>query len=413
MKKNKIIAFVASLVVAGPFSLVEAAPLFRVTNLGILIGDASGGNSVNNLGQVVGGSGWASSSEGHAFIYSGGAMQFLGSEAESLNKGAEHINIHGDVIGKIPFGSAYIFTSGLFYSFDTSDVYLNDVNDSLNYVGWANSLPLIGDLGGSQYILPGAGQPAFLNGSANAINNAGQVVGEFWSGPGMTRSPFYYQQGGGSPTLLTVPAGYQSMNPKAINALGAFTGDINGTQTRAFVCSGVNAPVTVLPLIGNWTYANGLDISDDGTVLGYGGTGTGITSAFLYQAGQMYLLASLLNGTAQGWIFDSVQSISPNGKYLTGSGRLNGQYRAFLLTAINPGEYIIITKASRSGATFIMDFASDAGLTGWQIKASVDLKGFPINKTGDSAITESYPGVYHVVNIIGAPNPCFFRVERP
>lgn len=414
MKKVSLIAFVTGLIIGGPVSLLEAAPLFRVTNLGTLIGDASGGTSVNNLGQVVGSSGWASGGTNHAFIYSGGGMQFLGSGAESLSKSVTHINANGAAIGKIPFGSAYIFTEGVYYYFNSTEVYLNDVNDSLVYVGSANSLAFIGDLGGSTYILPGVGQPAFLNGAANAINNSGKVVGEFWNGPGLTRSPFCFQQGGGSPTLLALPAGYQSLNPKAINEQGVFVGDANGAQTRAFVCGGVNSPVTILPLLGNWTYANAVDISDDGTVLGYGGTGTGITPAFLYQAGQMYFLADLVNGTGQGWVFDSVQSISPNGKYLTGSGRFGGQYRAFLLTAINPGEFILITKASRNGASFNLDFASDRGLSDWQIKASTNLNGFPINKTPDSVITEGYPGVYHaVVNITGTPNAYFLRVERP
>jgi len=414
MKQVRIIAFVTSLMLAGPVWLLAAAPLFRVTNLGTLVGDSSGGASVNNLGQVVGGSGWVSGGPSHAFIYSGGAMQFLGSEADSLSKGAERINSHGDAFGRIPFGSAFLFTEGVYYYFNTSDVFLEDFNDRLVYVGSANSLAFIGNLGGSEYILPALGQPAFLNGSANAINNSGKVVGEFWNGPGLTRSPFYYQEGGSAPTLLPVPAGYQSMNPKAINALGAFTGYVNGAQTRAFVCDGVNSPVTILPLIENWTYCDGVDISDDGTVLGYGGTGTGITPAFLYQAGQMYMLADLVNGTGQGWVFDSVASISPNGKYLTGSGRFGTQYRAFLLTAINPEEYIVITKASRNGTNFTLDFASDRGLAGWQIKASTNLNSFPINKTPDSVITEGYPGVYHaVVNIAGAPNAYFLRVERP
>ena len=204
------------------------------------------------------------------------------------------------------------------------------------------------------------------------------------------------------------------MTPKAINQLGAFTGDVTGPQTRAFVCGGVSSNVTVLPLVGNWTYSSSVDISDDGTVLGYGGTGTGITTGFLYQGGQMYLIPNVVNGTAQGWIFDDVHSISPNGKYITGTGRFGGQYRAFLLTAINPGEYIVITKASVSGTNFIMDFASDVGVTGWQIKASVDLKNFTINKTADSVITETFPGVYHVVvNITGAPSSYFFRIEKP
>ena len=350
---------------------------------------------------------------GYAAFHDGNAWHFLGSQAEALGKNIYRANNDGDVIGKIPFGSAYIFTEGVYYYFNSPDVSLYDVNDDLVYVGTDGTNALIGNLGGAYYIVPGAGQPAFLGGGANAINNSGQVVGEFFNGPGFTRSAFYYEVGG-SPTLLPTPVGFQGMDPKAINELGAFTGDVNGAKTRAFVCNGVNSNVTVLPLIGNWTYSSSVDISDDGTVLGYGGTGTGITTAFLYQAGQMYVLANLVNGTAQGWIFEDVHSISPNGKYLTGTGRFGGQYRAFLLTAINPEEYIIITKASRSGTNFTLDFASDPGLTGWQIKASLNMSSFPIDETPDSVITEGYPGVYHaVVKITGAPNTYFLRVERP
>jgi hypothetical protein len=410
MNKFTIVAFVAGLMVASPVSL--AAPLFRVTNLGTFGGDSSGGRSVNNFGEVVGGANKVSGGPGYAFIYSGGAMRFLGSEAEALGKSTYRVNNNGDVIGGIPFGSAFIFSEGVYYYFNTPGVSLYDVSDNLVYVG-SDSNAFVGDLGGSFYILPGAGQPAFLGGSANAVNSSGMVVGEFFNGPGFTQSAFYYQVGGGAPALLPPPLGFQGMKPKAINESGAFAGDVNGAQTRAFVCDGVNAPVTILPLVENWTYSNGLDISDNNTILGYGGTGTGIAPAFLYQAGQMYLLANLVNGTGQGWIFEGVQSISPNGKYLTGTGRIGGQYRAFLLTAINPEEYVIITEASRNGTSFTLDFASDRGLAGWQIKASTNLNSFPINKTPDSVITEGYPGVYHaVVNITGAPNAYFLRVER-
>lgn len=414
MNKFTIVALVAGHIVACPVSHLEAAPLFRVTNLGTLGGDSSSGSSVNNLGHVVGGVNIVAGGQGYASLHDGNSWHMLGNQADALGKETHRINYYDDVIGEIPFGSTYIFTGGIYYYFNALGVALYDVNDNLVYVGTDGTNALFGNLGGSYYIVPAAGQPAFQGGGANAINNSGQVVGEFFNGPGFTRSAFFYQVGGGDPTLMPTPAGFQAMNPKAINELGAFTGDVNGAQTRAFVCNGVNSPVTVLPLIGNWTYSSSKDISDDGTVLGYGGTGTGITSAFLYQAGQMYLLANLVNGTGQGWIFEDVQSISPNGKYVTGTGRFNGQYRAFLLTAINPGEYILITKASLSGATFIMDFASDVGLTGWQIKASADLKNFTINKTGDSVITETYPGVYHVVvDLTGAPDNYFFRVEKP
>src|SRR5450755_2378914 len=102
----------AGLMVARPVSLLEAAPLFRVTNLGTLGGDYSGGSSVNDFGEVVGEANKVSGDAGYAFIYRGDAMQFLGSQAEALGKGTVRVNNHGDVIGTSSSGfvGAYVFS---------------------------------------------------------------------------------------------------------------------------------------------------------------------------------------------------------------------------------------------------------------------------------------------------------------
>jgi hypothetical protein len=61
---------------------------------------------------------------GYAAFHDGNAWHFLGSQAEALGKNIYRANNDGDVIGKIPFGSAYIFTEGVYYYFNSPDVSL-------------------------------------------------------------------------------------------------------------------------------------------------------------------------------------------------------------------------------------------------------------------------------------------------
>ena len=160
MNKLLIIALVVVHMIAGPISLLDAAPLFRVTNLGTLGGDSSSGSSVNNLGHVVGGVNIVAGGQGYAAVHDGDSWHFLGSQANALGKATRHINFYDDVIGEIPFGSAYIFSEDVYYYFNLG-VSLSDVNDDLVYVGSDGTNALIGDLGGAFYILPGQGSAGF------------------------------------------------------------------------------------------------------------------------------------------------------------------------------------------------------------------------------------------------------------
>lgn len=73
-----------------------------------------------------------------------------------------------------------------------------------------------------------------------------------------------------------------------------------------------------------------------------------------------------------------------------------------------------IIAASKSGGNFIIDFTADPGLTGWQVKGSGDLAGFPDDRTALSTIVELSPGNYRAtVSLAGAPATRYFlRIER-
>jgi hypothetical protein len=74
---------------------------------------------------------------------------------------------------------------------------------------------------------------------------------------------------------------------------------------------------------------------------------------------------------------------------------------------------IQVTGVSRSGNTFIIRFASTAGLTGWRIKGSTDLLSFPVDETVTTVVTEIDPGQYEAaVDVTGDPPTYFLRVER-
>jgi len=73
------------------------------------------------------------------------------------------------------------------------------------------------------------------------------------------------------------------------------------------------------------------------------------------------------------------------------------------------------TNVTVSGNTLRVGFEFDPGTTGFVIRGSSDLaKGFPIDKTNDSTITELQPGRYEaVVDLTDEGAGFFIVIESP
>src|SRR6266699_3863168 len=269
----------------------HAQTTWTIINLGVLPGGrASSANSINNSGQVVG------RADSDAFLWScGSGMQDLGTLGGTQST-ARGINGSGQVVGNslVPFpggNHAFLWSSGsgmqnLGTLAGASDCVASGINDSSQVVGtcffssfrhaflWSPGSGMQ-DLG----ILPGASDC-----QAFGISDNGQVVG-FCLISNFPR-PFLWSSGSGMQNLGPLPSGNDVLvsEPAGINNSGQVVG-------------GVHAAL--------WSSGSGtLDLN----------TLPAVSSA--------------------GWSLGTANAINNAGQ-IVGSGTINGQLHAYLLTPVN------------------------------------------------------------------------------
>src|SRR5262249_20920603 len=149
------------------------------------------------------------------------------------------------------------------------------------------------------------------------INLAGQIVGS--SGLARIDStpndfPYHaFRYSSGTMTDLGVlPTGPESYATK-INASGQIVGysEVSGaTSAHAFLYTGGSmVDLGTMGLI--YSYAWGINAS--GQIVGEAGVGDGNPAGFLYSAGVMYDLNTLLDGSGAGWRMNEAYGINDNG----------------------------------------------------------------------------------------------------
>src|SRR5947209_19266758 len=88
----------------------------EIMDLGTLGGPSSRATAVNNEGQVVGFSGVPDSFAAHAFLYSSGHMQDLGTIAGGAASAAYAINNSGEVVGQTDVSSIPGYTAAFSFT---------------------------------------------------------------------------------------------------------------------------------------------------------------------------------------------------------------------------------------------------------------------------------------------------------
>jgi len=238
----------ASVVVGG----VRRAFLYsggQMRDLGTLGGDLySWATGINSSGQIVGVS-YGTSAAGHAFIYSGGAMHALGTLGGSMSQ-AMGINDSGTVVGDSTVAGdrnahAFAHSNGHMQDLGTlggSSSYARAINSSGTIVGqslvsgnsrfhaFAYSAGHMRDLG----VLSG-----FASSVATGVNDNGDIVGICTTADGFTTHAFLYRNGKmiDLNTLVPANAGWKLNTAEAINNAGQIVGaatDANRNQ-RAFM----------------------------------------------------------------------------------------------------------------------------------------------------------------------------------
>ncbi|HEX5684206.1 MAG TPA: hypothetical protein VFY73_09230 [Ideonella sp.] len=171
--------------------------------------------------------------------------------------------------------------------------------------------------------------------TANAINNAGQIVGSSFLAPdsdGKVHARAYIWENGSMRDLGTL--GGSDSSAVDINDAGHVTGMARNAanENRAYWYDGTT--MHQLPTChgsDNWPQPRA--INNHGQITGdYFGKGF---EAFLYQKGRCYSLLTLLDASGAGWTALQAYDINDKG-VIVGAGVFNGKGRAFIATPVKP-----------------------------------------------------------------------------
>lgn len=152
-----------------------AAKIYRVTDLGSLLGGYTIPQAINNKGQIVGSNYTPASDTGHAFLWENGVMTDLGTLGGEWSA-AWDINDNGVIVGD------YGGSTGNFGFVGTAGGGSLSTLDQLSDArGINNAGVIVGTIisGGNPAILDGGGLTVLpVSGGANAVNDSGWVVGQ-------------------------------------------------------------------------------------------------------------------------------------------------------------------------------------------------------------------------------------------
>jgi probable HAF family extracellular repeat protein len=313
---------------------------YQIIDLGDLGGIFPNAQDINNSGQVTGRSGITGNTASHAFLYSGGIMQDLGTLINpSGNSVGEGINSSGQVTGDSTITSgdthAFLYSNGVMEDLDTlggTSSYGRSINDSGQVTG---SSSLADGCGHaflySDGVMEDIGALAGCDARGIYINNSGQITGESTiDAVSMTKHAFLYSDG----VMLDLGTlGGTSSFGKSINDIGQVTGG-SGTAvefvSHAFLYSdGVMQDLGTLG--GNYSLGSG--INNSGHVVGVSYTSSFELTAFLYDGNNMLDLCVLADCSNNGWSDLDARSINDRGD-IVGFGLHNGVSRAFLAKPI-------------------------------------------------------------------------------
>ncbi len=307
---------------------------YTITDISLL-NYCSGASDINNNGQVIGTYQFDINGNRHAFIYTNGTIQDIGSLPGYNRSFATAINNNGQIVGSICPDiyradrincHASLYSNGTMKDLgtlpDRKISEASDINDRGVTVGWSYN-PTAGFI----YI---DGEMKQLDGiiKANAINIHGVIVGQLYNA-----SPVYYH------AVI-----YDGTNVIDIGSLGGHSGahDINdhgqivgysedsNRVVRAFLYSGgTMIDIGTLPDdTGGQAYA----INNNGQIVGNSTGGSGGSPGFLYSGGTMYDLLTLIDS---GSDWTSLKPVKINDKgQIVGSGHRSSKDgpRAFIMT---------------------------------------------------------------------------------
>lgn len=318
----------------GPYTLID---------LGTLGGGSTQAFDINETGQITGYSTNASN-QTRAFLWDDGQMTNLGLMGGHYSSG-RGLNVHGHVVGfaNIVFGGtgiAALFRDGAWINVTpdipagqgSQAVAINDHGQVLGFIGWGEafvwdngSRTTLGHLGGGSTF-------------PTDINNDGKVVGSSATPNatdiGLAGHPFVWQNG--VMKDLGVLPGDEEAGASGINSLGVIVGYSGRTDPetyeqfyRPFIYD--SGSMTAISAPSSEAYA--ADINDAGDVVGTMRAGNAVTPwhAWIYKDGVVTNLNSV-KPTGTGLHLAQAHAINNAGQITGIAMDAQGRYHGFLLT---------------------------------------------------------------------------------
>ncbi len=314
-------------------------PAYTITDLGILPGwNEADAYAINNSGQIVGWSAVASNGHPHAFLWEDGVMEDLGALSADRTR-AHDISESGVVVGSRqgPHGKYYpvAWKHGAIIELCGGEGYARGVNNRGQIVGHSDSTNNGGCIWEDGEITGLAGGNWA---GAFGINEAGRIVG----------------QEGGQAVLwekntiryLGILPGYDSSAAGDINNSGAIVGcsmrleedprDPFPYPEHFFRASLWEDDVlTDLGTLGGENSSAGA-INNRGQVVGWADNADGDRRAFIWDGHNGMLDLNDLLEDGSDWTLFEASDINDSGQ-IVGTGYLDGQKRAFLMTRVPNG----------------------------------------------------------------------------
>jgi probable HAF family extracellular repeat protein len=317
-----------------------AAPTYTLKDLGTLTGNnATQAWDINSSGQVVGRSYNTVSPAYTEFLWSNGSMQSLNITVTSGS--IPGINDNGQVVGDGYNNHAFLWTSGTKQDLGTltggasssasgvnntgkvvgiSDVLVSGTNQRHAFI-WdaSNGMQDLGSLGGLS--------------SARRINDAGQAVGYYMGDDGKQHA-FIWSEGNGMQDLGVTGNGSQA---NGINEKGQVVGESNGGYGSFFWSEATGAKN--LKTFGSNRRIYAYDINSAGQIVGYGspapGSGDRAVIWNTYDSSPVDLNTIYTDAIANGWILSEATGINDKGQITGWMRQANGSdLHAFVLTPV-------------------------------------------------------------------------------
>jgi len=298
----------------GGFSSSAQSEVYELVDLGTLGGTRSFASAINNNGVVVG-TAYDSQNQIHAFSYDG-TLQTLTAET----KQAFGINDNDQIVGRLT-GGAFIYENGIMTRIEADSAY--DINNNSQVVGYVRSSSNYAFLYENNVLTNLGILPNSYSSSASAINDNGIIVGN------SSGSSFIYQNNQQT-AIEVLNGGFNITND--INNNDQIVGYYRNLDNKwdAFVIT--DGLLSLLDFNDSNTFASA--INDSGKIVGWyqSGFSSFDTSAMLIESdGNVVDLNSL---ETVGAVFERLtraNDINNHGQ-IVGSGIINGEEHAFLLT---------------------------------------------------------------------------------